>query len=472
VVENGRESRAVTPGLNATSEAVEESVGPGAPVLQLASRPSSFHQQSNPVLDFYTRWEAPPNSAVESLPVDYLVAVPENCPKPAPCGLHLAGLGNGEMGGYGWWQYYDGGSILVASNPVPMDGWSGHHEKFWAYSRRPAPDPGRQAAFTAGDVKPYTQNRLVSFLDWAGPRYDIDRSRMFVTGSAEGGSGAVMLAIARPEEFAFCNSWVGGYSPAAASWFKPSYERAYGREDWGTEAEDGSSPWSYFDDSERLLKDPAVEVPLLILANGKDDRDAGWPQAAILAEVLQITRQPHIFSWSMQGQAARTRLPISLSDAPPMMLNLKSDQSLPAFTRCSLDDNYGSGAELSPPRRFELRPGRFKTDFYDGDHEGQLNQYLFWETADIVDESGRWEMTIGLIPQAPKDDCAVDVTPRRTRKFNPSPGIMVDWVNLSGGREVQRGQAVVDEYGLVTIPKVSVGKGGNRLVLTTPFRIW
>ena len=44
-----------------------------------------------------------------------------------------------------------------------------------------------------------------------------------------------------------------------------------------------------------------------------------------------------------------------------MPLDLRTDQSQPAFTGCSLDDDSGDG------------------DPADGDAEGQSNLYLFWK---------------------------------------------------------------------------------------------
>ena len=128
----------------------------------------------------------------------------------------------------------------------------------------------------------------------------------------------------------------------------------------------------------------------------------------------------------------------------------RTDQSLPAFTNCSLDGNPGNG------------------DPADGDPQGQANMYLAWETSDITDRRDRWEMTVYLIDQAPKDQCTVNITPRRVQQFKPKPGSRLFWSNvlLADKRAGAGGEnAVVGELGLVTLEGVRVHKGRNRIML-------
>ena len=128
---------------------------------------------------------------------------------------------------------------------------------------------------------------------------------------------------------------------------------------------------------------------------------------------------------------------------------IQIDRSLPAFTRCSLDDDLGSGdPEKGPPA-------------------GQLNRYLNWETEGIADEPGRWEMTVALTGGAPKDSCEADVTPRRCQKFKVKPGDKFRWTNttIGGNKKIQSGEVVADSHGLVTLEKVTIAKGKNRLAI-------
>ena len=118
---------------------------------------------------------------------------------------------------------------------------------------------------------------------------------------------------------------------------------------------------------------------------------------------MQETKRPHMFTWGQAGHSQRAVMP-KTHDQRIMPIDIRIDQSLPAFTKCSLDGNPGNG------------------DPNDGDKEGAVNYYLYWETKDIVDEAVAWETTVGLIDKAPKDGCTVDLTPRRLQKFEVKAG--------------------------------------------------
>ena len=155
--------------------------------------------------------------------------------------------------------------------------------------------------------------------------------------------------------------------------------------------------------------------------------------------------------WGQSGHGQRAQLPVTLNDRE-VVLAPRTDQSQPAFTACSLDDNPGRG------------------DPADGDPKGQVNLYLFWETRDVVDQADRWEMTVGLVNKAPQDSCTVCITPRRLQKLKPQPGEKFRWTNTPSGAEKpsQSGQLAADEHGLVTLPKVQVSKQKNRLAIYSP----
>jgi hypothetical protein len=114
-----------------------------------------------------------------------------------------------------------------------------------------------------------------------------------------------------------------------------------------------------------------------------------------------------------------------------------------------LDDNPGNG------------------DPNDGDAEGQSNLYLVWKTTNIVDRSDHWEMSVSLVARAPKDECSVNLTPRRLQQLRLASGQELTWTNLSlpGQGAIQSGRTTADRDGLVTLEKVRVTKSGNRIVL-------
>ncbi len=264
-----------------------------------------------------------------------------------------------------------------------------------------------------------------------------------------GGSGAPMFAIRHPERIAWAASWVGVHVPLQSPTFRSSYANVYGQPEWNVKFEDGTPAWDYFDDTWYLRKYPKAEIGLIAFSNGKNDGGIGWRQAVEFYRALQETRRPHIFVWGQQGHGQRAVLPISLSDRD-MPLDLRTDQSQPAFTRCSLDDDPGDG------------------DPQHGTPQGQSNQYLFWDTSDVVDTQVGWEMTVGLIEGAPQESCTVDVTPRRVQRFKPSPGVQVRWTNRSlvHDSDTSSGTVAVDRSGLITLHAMNVGKGKNRITIS------
>ena len=124
----------------------------------------------------------------------------------------------------------------------------------------------------------------------------------------------------------------------------------------------------------------------------------------------------------------------------------------------------------------------------DGLPRGTWNGHFAWSSRgrdfdakrtedDVVDEADRWAICLRLhdnkFSEWTGETATVDVTPRRCRKFRLKPGQAVHWRNLDCSdpdamKKIAEGEVTADKYGLVTVPKVTVGRKGwgNRLVLT------
>jgi hypothetical protein len=458
LVKSGKEDKTLTDGN--TIKGIDETEGPGVPILQRTEKPETFNFEKGATVDYYTRWEYPPNASMEGYPFDYLVAVPKNVKNPAPAGIHLHCWGNNLQGGYGGWLNADKGAILIAPNQIPYDWYTGYPETgkpTWA-----------QSIDNKSMVHPYTQNRIISFLEWACENYKIDKQRVFLSGNSMGGSGALMLAIRKPQYFAFCRGKVGVHIPELSPVFKRSYERVWGNKKFDVKFENGVSVWDYFNDVWYMRKYPDREIPFLILSNGKDDNHIGWPQSVMNLRALQETRRAHIFRWLVEGHSGtHTIMPrTDRKGETDMPIDILVNQSVPAFTSCSLDSDPGTGTELKTPKECKRQSGKLTLDKFDGASSGQINGYMYWETADIVDEADKWEMTVAINGGAPSDDCTVNLTPRRCQQFKPAEGTTFKWTNTSGGKEIQSGEVTADKWGLVTIEKLTVGKTKNRIVIT------
>ena len=440
----GRENKDVIIGQNSMEIPVKETKGPGSPILQRVESPKTFQYIKKPKLYFYTKWESPPNSSRNSQPLDYLVAIPENLKKPAPVGIHLHSWGGNLLDGYAWWNNAEKGAILLATNQYPYDWWTGYHESL--FSKDP---PRSKKDWQNGVVRPYTINRLFSFLEYLDKKSDwpIDTSRTFTAGSSMGGSGSLMMAIRYPERVAWSRSWVGVHIPDKSPQFKSSYMKVWGDPEFNVKFEDGTPVWDYYNNAKYLYENPKKEIGFLTFCNGKNDGAIGWAQAVEFLKALQDTRRPHLFIWGQGRHGQRTVMPGNGSERV-MPLDIRTDMVLPAFTHCSLDNNPGNG------------------DPNDGDPSGQINQWLFWEDKSIVDEQDRFEITVALMEKAPAPECTVDITPRRVQKFLFASGRKLFWKNTSNnGAESQKGAVTVDEYGLITLKKIVVSKNKNHIIV-------
>lgn len=444
-VKAGRENKAVFMGQNVTQTPVKEDTGVGGAILQRKESPQEFQYIKNPTLYFFTRWETFPNAGMNALPFDYLVAVPENVKYPAPVGIHLHSWGGNLLGGYAWWNNAEKGAILLASNQYPYDWWTGYHEQL--FTENP---PRSRKEWQNGVVKPFTTNRLFSFLAFLNtdPQWSIDLPRTFVAGSSMGGSGSVMMALRFPEKIAWARSWVGVHIPEKSPQFKGSYANVWGDPAFKVKFEDGTPVWDYYNNARYLYAHPEKETGFITFANGKNDGQIGWAQAVEFLKALQETKRPHLFIWGEGGHGQRTVMPGNSSERV-MPLDIRTDRMLPAFTRCNLDNDPGNGD-----------PGS-------GDPSGQVNQWLFWEDHSLVDTPDRLEITVALMDKAPQSSCTVDITPRRVQQFKGAPGSVVYWKNSGiNGRVVQSGQAFVDNHGLITLEKVTVSRQKNRLIIS------
>jgi pimeloyl-ACP methyl ester carboxylesterase len=436
----GVEDRTVIAG-NTLQAPIDEIVGQGLPVLQRIVKPGSFQNIENPTLYYYVRWEAAPNSSIPGKPFDYLVAIPPKLAKPAPAGIHLHAWGGSLNDGYGWWFNAEKGAILVASNQSPYDWWTGYHERLGTAEPLKTKDD-----WAKGLVRPYTQRRMLSFLDWVTTRWEVDLTQTFAAGNSMGGSGSLMLALRFPGRIAWAISWVGIHIPSMSPQFKGSYEYVYGKPEWGAKFEEGMDVWDYFNDAWYLRRYPEKDVGFVTFSNGKNDAAIGWQQAVEFYRALQETRQPHMFIWGQEGHNQRAYMPRGGNERV-MPIDIRTNQSLPAFSNCSLDGSPGNGD-----------PGN-------GDPAGQINAYLYWETTNIVDTTERWEMTMGLVEQAPRDTATVDITPRRSQQFKAQPGEIFTWTNVSldGNKIIQSEQVTADKWGLVTLKKLFLVKKKNRI---------
>jgi len=223
----------------------------------------------------------------------------------------------------------------------------------------------------------------------------------------------------------------------------------------------------------RLASVGIVSLPYFALQAGWGMHltEMGWPPFPRFLRAMIDSKRAFVASWVQTSSWGWKATPVHRAVAGGD-IDVGRSRPLPAFGRCSLDDNPGCG-----------RLGA-------GDLSGQINGYLMWDSESIVDDRRRFEITVWLDESARAGDCTVDLTPRRCRKFKPAPGAKFEWSNTllpapangngdaeaklidtkvpagPGAVRVQSGRAVADQHGLVTLEKLVVGKAPQRVVIT------
>ena len=289
-------------------------------------------------------------------------------------------------------------------------------------------------SFRETRVDYFSERCLLRIIDWMMKRWPVDRR--FVRG------GPLHFGIRHPEVFGLLS--FGRYTASYDFKWAPQVG-ALGRNLGPPEVAltvDGHRAWEVYDIGWYLRRHPGRDIPFMmcISGTGKDvghTSEFGWQDDPRGWAALRDARQPFLAAWTTEPpREVRT-----------LLENLPADRSIPAFSRCSLDNNPGNG------------------DPADGDPAGYVNGWLLWRPEEQVDEPDRWEATVLLARSSPEETCTVDVTPRRCRRFKPRPGDTFRWSNTrkADGKVVQGGTVTADRWGLLTLPGVVVGKGDNRL---------
>ena len=248
----------------------------------------------------------------------------------------------------------------------------------------------------------YTERRLMWTIDWVRRRFPVDATRITMTGGSMGGIASVFTALRHPDLLTaiFANVpvldfgaiWANNDLYVAPLWGKPQEKI----KSW-----DGVDVYDTMRAAWYAESHPETDFPLMVIVVGKHDTTVGWADKPVFFRAMEATRHGGCFYWDGRSHGAQSpdqRYWYSGRTPPADMtgltekaaievdfLTFRRDQSYPAFSRCSLNDDPGDGRPES------------------GAPHGQINGYLLWDTSDIVDTPTRWEMTLKLTPGARRE---------------------------------------------------------------------
>ena len=404
----------------------------------------------------YVQWADPLSGS--NLPNQYYnwsVFVPEGVKHPAP--LELVLTGNDMFRRPRWPHRTD--TILVSpqdvitpnpatsasGDPEPIRGWYfGQHRLFGTLGSL-RDDPERDEL-----IHLYAWTRMLNFLDWACEEFKIDRGRLTCSGDrGYSATAALHFGMRLPQVFSLVYTCKGMPNPSAiptevkrrrkSNTLSGNLQELIGRKEWGlkVKAPGGERPnvWEFLDLAREVAAKPKLLRPMLSYG-GRGQWD--WPPIAKFLQALAQAKQPVI----SEGTWGAVNPPgLKNPGGRRFGLNVRGDRPIPVFTNCSSDYQGGRNG--------------------DG---GATNYGAWWDDESIVDEADKFEIII-------TGNVTVDVTPRRMKNFLLRPGDRVQYKTELLGQRLRRedtpqsGQAIADENGLVTIPKISV-RGKAKLTVT------
>lgn len=288
-------------------------------------------------------------------------------------------------------------------------------------------------AMSTGVPTNYTENRLLWMIDFVVRHYQTDRNRCYLSGSSMGGCGTVSFGLRHPELFAALDARVPIVSytydaAASASRLEPSCWTGTITPDVKTNE---SVPLLERMNGVRLVNAATADLPYLFLVHGRNDGSIPWQNNPAFYRTLDERRQGFSAYWDEGTHpTAGKNAPTDVKGWATKMLRYRLDESFPVFSRTSSDGDPGDG-----------RP-------QNGDPVGWMNRGFDWRG--VVDEAGRYSISISAAYDGATYPIRTDVTLRRLQRFRPAAGETLR-VTVDGRppRDVS-----VDSMGLVTIPDV------------------
>ncbi|MEE8450319.1 MAG: hypothetical protein V3R99_00340 [Thermoguttaceae bacterium] len=444
VREPGRFYYAVTSAING-AESVDE-LGSGAvlstPVDEKPSRfPATIYQRTNSAkegsvvsaVDVYNSWLEPPYHNVPIVSETFIVRWKRlekgNTDNRLPLWLnhgHYGGTAS-SMGSPGWYgaREYVKGALTIGITEGSL--WQGFHECI-----------GTLRGYEDGVVHNYPQRRVLGAAHWAIENEDfyVDPQRVSLYGQFG------WWALRHGDLFAAVMS--NGHANMAIGKQSQNHGWKWGPYPEGSKNWLGIDQWEHMNLPKWIRENPTVELPFWIChpAYGAypshsigDFGFMPWPE---MLHAMASTKRAFAANWSSNG-------PGPVGPLYDLVTRIELHQSLPAFTDCSLDHSPGDG------------------DHADAEKGGGINIHQRWDPETIVDEPGKWEITLFVQPACPRESLTTDLTPRRCQKFKPQPGEKYKWQNAAGDRVLQAGEVTADQWGLVTVPGVRITKTKSRI---------
>ncbi|HUM47980.1 MAG TPA: T9SS type A sorting domain-containing protein, partial [Chitinophagales bacterium] len=308
----------------------------------------------------------------------------------------------------------------------------------------------------------YTHQAINLILDWAVSNLTIDSNRIYLDGSSFGSIGAFFFAMTYPERIAAIKLSVGCFNLAfqndsnqVCTLNAGNGNRTTGDQRMGTVSSNlatnlGYPVYSMLNGGWLANHFNSKNYPVIYSINGKRDTLVGWTEKTMFYDSVNAA---HLGGYYFYDNRTHGGTGSTWSDNNFDLFRYRKNNSYPAFSDCSANEDFGNGSAES------------------GAPFGSINGFLDWKDQ-ITDETSKWETTVflrdlkessGAIYPAPSS-CTVSITPRRLQQFKVTAGDALAWTITHGNQVVQSGNLYYTG-GLITIPDITVFKDAVKFSL-------
>ncbi|MBA2407550.1 MAG: T9SS type A sorting domain-containing protein [Chitinophagales bacterium] len=310
----------------------------------------------------------------------------------------------------------------------------------------------------------FFQLRIKESMDWAISHLPVDSNRVYMEGSSNGAPGVYFFAITYPEKLAAVKATVGCFNFSFQNDYNPNCSlnpgkpnRVDGNKLFGTVTDNlmtnlGIGVYDALNGGWIINKYNDKDYPVIYSMNGKNDATMGWTEKPIYYDAVNVNKVGGYYFFDPREHSGDGKI---WSNDNFDLFRYRKDLSYPAFSNCSLNEDYGNGT------------GTSGADF------GSVNGMLDWKN-EVTEDAQSWEAKV-FIRNLKKDngDLVVypdngtaDITLRRLQKFKPTSGSTITW-SVSHNNQVIDNGSFTYQGGLVTIPNVKIYKDTSVVHLST-----
>lgn len=431
----GTPMESIEVGVNATTEAIAEEVGERDAIKIYDSNEREFSVEQTRI------------TGTPGLPLHVILHASQGQGGPVPGGqvgdyyLYFGdrsmGYQEGMPGIFSVQETHSGPQFLMMRNRDTIVTPEGASEETAWFGYVTEPLHQRDAERLA---YPFTERRLDWAIPWTIEQYGADPERVYVSGGSMGAWGTVTYAFRRPDRYAavypdrprFRQRTMSNIQWDRSVWAPISNEDTL---------EDGR-PWPEHHDSVQFVESHPEDLPFMGWNVGRYDGFATWQEQVDMVQAMNAGRHGFAFAWNDGDHATGSREPKAVIQRwyPPELF--ARNQSYPAFSNSSIDDDLGDG------------------DPENGDASGGINLGFAWTVE--ADEEASWRVEISN--ELATEGMTVDVTPRRLQSFRATPDSEFEFSVAMDGSMVRSGTVAADANGLITVTGVAISPSRNTVI--------